>query len=78
MAQFRFTGDYPAHVTLPDLSVRLVQPGEQVDWPAEVTPGPLWAAATVTEPPAAAAADEPADVKAWLEQHPQDAPAPQK
>lgn len=76
MSAYRFTGEYPANVQVPDGSVRLLQPGEVVDFPADTKPGPVWAPVTAEAAPAADA--EPADVAAWLAEHPQDAPAPKK
>lgn len=42
MAKYVFTGDYQTHVSLPDQSVVLVDPGETVELAFD-EPGPLWA-----------------------------------
>jgi hypothetical protein len=47
MPNFQFTGDYQSNVTLPDLSVVLVEPGEIRELPFD-EPGVMWIPVTKT------------------------------
>lgn len=69
-ASYRFTGAYETLAQLPDASVRVVSPGDVLDFPADTHPGPMWVPVT-TDTPAPATDGEPADVAAWLAEHPQ-------
>lgn len=57
MTKFVFTGDYQTHVSLPDESVVLVDPGELVELDFD-DPGPLWAGPRTNVGKAAAKAAE--------------------